>query len=116
MRRFGLLLAACFFYFAPTSAGQSFDVVKVADGVYAGIGKPGVYSNGAFIVNQDDVIVVDTHLRPSWARDLVAEIHKVTHNPVRYVVNTHWHPDHVQGNQVYVSVFGVFRLVVSPPN
>jgi cyclase len=106
MRRCVLLLAACLFCFAPLAGAQSFDIVKVADGVYAGIGKPGVYSNGAFIVNRDDVVVVDTHLRPSWARDLLAEIHKVTPNPVRYVVNTHWHPDHVQGNQVYVGAFG----------
>jgi len=87
-------------------AAQSFDIVKVADGVYAAIGKPGVYSNGVFVVNDDDVLVVDTHLRPSWAHDLIAEIRKITPKPVRYVVDTHWHPDHVQGNQAYVSVFG----------
>ncbi len=91
---------------AGSAAAQSFDIVKAADGVYAAIGKPGVFSNAAFIVNDDDVLVVDTHLRPSWARDLVAEIRKITDKPVRYVVNTHWHGDHVQGNQVYVSVFG----------
>jgi glyoxylase-like metal-dependent hydrolase (beta-lactamase superfamily II) len=88
------------------AAGQSFDIVKVADGVYAAIGRPGVASNGAFIVNKDDVLVVDTHYRPSWARDLIAEIKKVTDKPVRYVVNTHWHNDHVQGNQAYVNAFG----------
>ncbi len=97
---FGLLLLA------PRARGQSFEIVKVADGVYAAIGQHGVYANGAFIVNQSDVVVVDTHLRPSWARDLITEIRKVTSNPVRYVVDTHWHPDHVQGNQAYVSAFG----------
>src|SRR5216684_5274925 len=93
----GLLVAG----FGGTAQAQSFDIVKVADGVYAAIGKQGVYSNGAFIINKDDVLVVDTHLRPSWARDLIAEIKKVTDKPVRYVVDTHWHPDHVQGNQSY---------------
>jgi cyclase len=92
--------------FGGIARAQSFDIIKVADGVYAAIGKAGVYSNGAFIVNKDDVLVVDTHLRPSWARDLIAEIKKVTNKPVRYVVDTHWHPDHVQGNQSYVSAFG----------
>ncbi len=92
--------------FGGVARAQSFDIIKVADGVYAAIGKNGVYSNGAFIVNKDDVVVVDTHLRPSWARDLIAEIKKVTDKPVRYVVDTHWHPDHVQGNQSYVSTFG----------
>ena len=99
-----LLLSLCLF--APSGKAQSFDIVKVADGVYAAIGRAGVASNGAFIVNQDDVLVVDTHYRPSWAKDLIAEIGKITNKPVRYVVNTHWHNDHVQGNQAYVSVFG----------
>src|SRR2546425_9071438 len=92
--------------FGGVARAQSFDIIRVADGVYAAIGKPGVFSNGAFIVNKDDVVVVDTHLRPSWARDLIAEIRKVTDKPVRYVVDTHWHPDHIQGNQAYVSAFG----------
>lgn len=99
-------LAVIAFSSALPAAAQSFDIIKVADGVYAAIGKPGVYSNGAFIVNDEDVLVVDTHLRPSWARDLIGEIRKITPKPVRYVVDTHWHPDHVQGNQAYVSVFG----------
>jgi cyclase len=58
------------------------------------------------MVNKDDVLVVDTHLRPSWARNLIAEIRKITDKPVRYVVDTHWHPDHVQGNQAYLSALG----------
>lgn len=91
---------------AQTGSAQSFDIIRVADGVYAAIGKPGVFSNGAFIVNKDDVVVVDTHLRPSWARDLITEIRKVTDKPVRYVVDTHWHPDHIQGNQAYFGAFG----------
>jgi len=109
MRRTGLATLLSIFgllFFTPLVRGQSFDIVKVADGVYAGIGQHGVYANGAFIVNESDVVVVDTHLRPSWARDLITEIHKLTNNPVRYVVDTHWHPDHVQGNQAYVGAFG----------
>jgi cyclase len=92
--------------FAWAARAQSFDIIQVGDGVYAAIGRPGVFSNGAFMVNKDDVLVVDTHLRPSWARNLIAEIRKITDKPVRYVVDTHWHPDHVQGNQAYLSAFG----------
>ncbi len=98
-----LLLALAF---ASNARAQSFDIIKVADGTYAAIGRPGVASNGAFIVNKDDVLVVDTHYRPSWARELIAEIAKVTPNKVRYVVDTHWHNDHTQGNQSYVAAFG----------
>jgi glyoxylase-like metal-dependent hydrolase (beta-lactamase superfamily II) len=91
---------------APLALAQSFDITEVAPGVFAAIGRAGVASNGAFIINKDDVLVVDTHYRPSWARDLIAEIKKRTDKPVRYVVNTHWHNDHTQGNQAYVNAFG----------
>lgn len=92
---------------AALSASQNFDIQKIADGVYAVITKPGspAGSNGAFIINKDDVLVVDTHYRPSFARELLEEIRKVTPLPVKYVVNTHWHNDHTQGNQAYFNAF-----------
>jgi glyoxylase-like metal-dependent hydrolase (beta-lactamase superfamily II) len=88
------------------AAGQYFDVTQVADGVYAAIGKNGAFCNAAVIVNGADALVVDTHLRPLWAHDLIQQMKGITDKPVRYVVNTHWHPDHVQGNEAYVNVFG----------
>ena len=91
--------------------GQSeqFEVVKVAEGVYAAIRKepPGltVNANTVFIVNTDDVIVVDTTLTPGSAKEVLAALRKLTTKPVRYVVNTHWHDDHIMGNQVYREAF-----------
>jgi len=109
----GLVLLGLFASTAPAlSQSPDFDVTQVANGVYAVIAKPGVASNGTFIVNQDDVVVVDTHLRPSWAREIIAEIKKVTDKPVRYVINTHWHRDHVQGNQAYVDAFGTGVTII----
>ncbi len=103
----GLLLLGLLAPVVPAFAqSPDFDVTQVAPGVYAMIAKPGIASNGAFIVNQDDVVVVDTHLRPSWARETIAEIRKVTNKPVRYIINTHWHRDHVQGNQAYLEAYG----------
>ncbi len=103
--------------FTKTSyASEFFDIQKVADGVYAAIGKPGVLCNAAIIITEDGVIVVDTHLRPTWARDLIGEIKKLTDKPVRYVINTHWHPDHVQGNKAYYSVFGKQAEFISHEN
>ena len=93
---------------APGFAGDSahFSIIPVANGVYAVIGKNGPNNNAAFVVTDDDVVVVDTHTRPSWAREVIGEIKKVTNKPVRYVINTHWHEDHVQGNQAYVDAYG----------
>lgn len=92
---------------ASQAPAQSFDIEKVGPGVYAAIPRPGVPvgSNGAFVVLDDGVLVVDTHYRPSYARELIGEIAKLTPLPVRFVVNTHWHNDHTQGNQAYVSAW-----------
>ncbi len=92
---------------AGRAGAQSFDIQKVSDGVYAAIPRPGipVGSNGAFVVSDDDVLVVDTHYRPSYARELLSEIKKVTPHAVRSVVNTHWHNDHVQGNEAYINAW-----------
>ncbi len=106
----GLAALLCLVFLpVAASAGDAFDIIKVADGVYAAIGKGTapmlIGSNAAIIVNEDDVVVVDSHYAPSAARALLAEIKQLTDKPVRYVVNTHWHNDHTQGNQAYFNVF-----------
>jgi glyoxylase-like metal-dependent hydrolase (beta-lactamase superfamily II) len=82
---------------------------KIADGVYAAIRPepPGLMfdANSIFIVNDADVIVVDTNITPSSARASLAALMKLTNKPVTAVINTHWHDDHVIGNQVYHEVF-----------
>jgi len=94
---------------AQSSGDGGFDVQKIADSVYAAIRKdpPGlmVNSNSVFIVNDDDVVVVDTTLTPSSARATLAELRKLTPKPVKYVINTHWHDDHILGNQVFRETF-----------
>ena len=82
-----------------------FDIKPMADGVYAAIAKPAykVNCNAAIILLGDSVLVVDTHSKPSAARALIEQIKKITDKPVRYVVNTHFHWDHYQGNQAYPS-------------
>lgn len=80
-------------------------MVRVADGVYAATRKepPGLTVNGnsVFIINDDDVIVVDTTLTPGTAKEEIAALRKLTNKPVKFVINTHWHDDHIMGNQAY---------------
>lgn len=87
----------------------SFEMVKIADGVYAAIRTepPGLTVNGnsVFIINDDDVVVVDTTLTPGTAKEELAALRKLTSKPVKYVINTHWHDDHLMGNQVYREAF-----------
>src|SRR6516162_6405050 len=82
-----------------------FDIKPVADGVYAAISKPAykLNCNAAIILIDDSVLVVDAHSKPSAARALIEQIKKLTPKPVKYVVNTHFHWDHYQGNQAYPS-------------
>src|SRR3984885_1497053 len=88
-----------------SAADDLFDIKPMADGVYAAIAKPAykVNCNAAIILFDDSVLVVDTHSKPSAARALIEQIRKLTDKPVRYVVNTHFHWDHYQGNQAYPS-------------
>jgi glyoxylase-like metal-dependent hydrolase (beta-lactamase superfamily II) len=58
-------------------------------------------SNAGFVVTEDGVLVVDALGSPVLARELLAEIRRVTNQPVRYVVATHYHADHIYGLQVF---------------
>lgn len=78
-----------------------------AEGVYCAVAKLGAPggSNSAIIVDEDWVLVTDTQFRPSAAREVIRGIARITPLPVRFVVNTHFHNDHTQGNQAYFGVF-----------
>lgn len=84
-------------------AEDDFQLVKVAEGIYAGIAKPGGLASGnaGFIVGDGGVLVVDTFLTPAAAEELVGEIAAQTKQPIKYAVNTHYHLDHTGGNQVF---------------
>jgi glyoxylase-like metal-dependent hydrolase (beta-lactamase superfamily II) len=89
-------------------ASDYFTVKQVAPGVWALIARPQrqAVSNAAIIEMGDKVLVVDSHLVPSAAREAARLIAALTGNkPIRYLVNTHWHPDHVHGNSIYWSAF-----------
>lgn len=60
-----------------------------------------VDANNVFIVNYNDVVVVDANGAPGITREVIAALRKITSKPVRYVINTHWHDDHIRGNKVY---------------
>jgi glyoxylase-like metal-dependent hydrolase (beta-lactamase superfamily II) len=100
---------------AGQAASDYFTVKQVVPGVWALLAKPGkpAVSNAAVIEMGDKVMVVDSHLSPSAAREAARLIASITGNKaVRYLVNTHWHPDHVQGNSTYSSAFpGVIDIV-----
>src|SRR5262245_19006848 len=92
-----------------------FEIRKVADGVWAAVAAPAykVNCNTAIIENEDGVMVVDTHSKPSAARVIVSRLRDFTPKPVRYVVNTHFHWDHWQGNEVYPAAYPGAEIITS---
>jgi glyoxylase-like metal-dependent hydrolase (beta-lactamase superfamily II) len=57
-------------------------------------------SNAGFVVTDAGVVVIDGLGSPALATELLAEIRRVTSQPVRYVIVTHYHADHIYGLQV----------------
>jgi cyclase len=96
--------------------GVAVQKVQIADGIYQFITAPDGYvpnGNSVVIVNDRDVVVFDTFSRPSTARTVLSEIRKITDKPVRYVVNSHHHPDHWSGNEVYAEAFPDLEIIAS---
>ena len=76
---------------------------KIADDVYfaTAAGTVHLVSNSLVVINEDDVLVVDSHITADAARELLSSIKTLTEKPVRYLVNSHFHFDHAHGNQAF---------------
>ncbi|TSA18565.1 MAG: MBL fold metallo-hydrolase [Betaproteobacteria bacterium] len=86
------------------AAPAFFKLVELAPGVFAATdidGKAG--ANAGFVIGDDGVLVVDSFYKPEAAQALLAEIHKRTALPLRFLVNTHYHIDHVSGNRIFAA-------------
>jgi glyoxylase-like metal-dependent hydrolase (beta-lactamase superfamily II) len=90
---------------AATSPLYRYETVALAQNVYAFIpvgGRVGlVTGNTLVVVGDDGVLVFDTGHFPSLARKMIADIRAITSKPVRYVVSSHWHTDHLFGNSAF---------------
>jgi glyoxylase-like metal-dependent hydrolase (beta-lactamase superfamily II) len=108
MTRGLLLVIVCLFLaFAQTqgqsSSQQPFIMHDLGSGVWAAITNPaakaGSVANAGFVIGDDGVVVIDT--APNVGKALLAEIRQRTKLPIKFVVNSHYHPDHVANNGVF---------------
>lgn len=97
---------------APARADEPkpfFTLHELAPGVWAAVSLAGSHAGGntGFVVGKDAVAVIDTFQTEPAAEALLAAIRKTTSVPVRYVINTHYHLDHVMGNKLFAQAGAV---------
>ena len=87
----------------PVTKGKVFNFEKIADGVYYATANGTMItgSNDVVIVSDTDVMLVDAGVTPAVARALVQDVKLLTDKPIRWVVNTHFHYDHTDGNSIF---------------
>ena len=76
---------------------------KVAEGTFYGTAS-GTMTTGAntpIFVTDHEAIILDSQTSPAAARALVQDIKAITDKPIKYVVDTHYHYDHLFGNQIF---------------
>src|SRR5437764_10096754 len=102
-----LLLAAAL---GTQLAAAPLRVDQVAPGVYVHIGQHKDFENGydgdianiGFVIGTDAVAVIDTGGSYAVGMALKEALRGITQLPIRYVINTHVHPDHVFGNAAFI--------------
>ncbi len=94
---------------------RMYQAVDLADGVFAFISPetngPVPSGNVLAVVGDDGVLVVDSGRFPTLARRMIAEIRKRTDKPVRFLVHTHWHLDHIVGDGEFRAAFPGIRFL-----
>jgi cyclase len=74
-------------------------MIELTDGVFARLHEG--LTNAGIIVGEDGVLIIDSLRVPSFARDLITDVRRISDKPIRYVVDTHSHWDHSWGNEEF---------------
>jgi glyoxylase-like metal-dependent hydrolase (beta-lactamase superfamily II) len=90
---------------AQSTPVPAFTLKQVGTNVWAAIDNPAAKgvaaANGGFVIGDDGVAVIDSFASADAARELLTEIRQRTAMPIKFVINTHYHGDHVGGNGVF---------------
>jgi cyclase len=98
------------------AAAACAEPVQLAPGIYqfetpdvAG----NVVGNSIAVVMAEDVLVFDATLLPGTAAGEISALARLTPKPVRYLVNSHWHPDHTGGDAAFLAAFPQLEIIAS---
>jgi cyclase len=102
------VLTICLSSSALCQTAAPFQLQDLGHGAWAAIDNPAAKaeragSNAGFVIGPARVLVVDTFESPAAAKAMLQDIQEKTRLPVRYVVNTHYHLDHVSGNGIFAT-------------
>jgi cyclase len=106
-----LSLAFSLGIFLPLSAWGTPAVQRLGRSLYAYVSDNDGSANCTFMVGPSGILVVDTGLNEAEGKRLLEQIRKISALPIKYIVNTHYHPDHQGAN----GVVGPNALVISSP-
>ena len=93
---------------APTRTEIAPGIVMFATASYGDVGLDG---NSIAVLTRDGVLVFDTNGTPAAAAAVLADIRRLTDQPIRWIVNSHWHWDHWYGTETYQQAFPDVRIV-----
>jgi quinoprotein relay system zinc metallohydrolase 2 len=109
------VLPCCIRHAAFAAGAGNFALKEVTDGTYAFAGvnelmtqaNQGAICNLGLVVGDEAAAVIDSGGSMAEARAFIAAIRQMTDKPVRYLVNTHMHPDHIFGNAAFRDIGAV---------
>ncbi len=78
--------------------GVTLHTHRLGEGVYALLSDKPPTDNAGFIVGDESVLVVDAHINPQMAQQIIDSVRRVTDKPIAFLVNTNYHGDHTFGN------------------
>ena len=87
-------------------SAKHFDVIQIQQGAYVAIAKEGAgaMANTGFVDLGETILVFDSFNTQQAAAELRDAITSITGKPISHLINSHWHGDHIRGNQIFRDV------------
>lgn len=101
-----------FLCFTCSAQNKYLETIKITDSIY--VFKPKIdwsHGNGVAIIGKDGIFFIDTYIQMNYAEEAIQLLKKITKLPVKFVLNTHYHNDHVIGNYAFVKAYPACQII-----